>query len=167
MAQRRTSRPDYSWSNFGDVESGVDISTATGQFGTTASAVVLPQTLTRTRGRVSMTLNPAAVNETLTLLCGLVVVNSDALSGDAPEIFTAGDDEASWIWQGSLYVDSGNETAVNENFLSDSVQVDSKAMRKLKPGNLIAFVFHVPAALRNDQGGTYKISYYFHCLNQQ
>ena len=70
-----------------------------------------------------------------------------------------------WIWQGALYVNSGAEAAVIPNFLSDSIVVDSKAMRKLKPGQSIAFVHETPSQLVTNQSGTYDITYFFHCLN--
>ncbi len=166
---RRTSRPDYSWTNFGDVNINNDLGTVVGQFGTTASFVVGPQTLIRTRGRVSVTLDAGAVDEKATILCGLTKVSQDlfvAAAGSAPEILTLASDEASWIWQGSLYVTSGAEAAIVSDFLSASLEVDTKAMRKLKPGDAIAFVFQSPAELVVDQGGTFDISYWFHCLNQ-
>ena len=167
MSRRRTSRPDYSWSNFGDVMPDVDLSTGNGQFGTTGSNVTSPQTLIRARGRVALTLNATAVGESTLLVCGLMRMNTDAfVAGTAPELVTNTVDEASWIWQGSLFVTSGEEAAVNQNFLTDSIEVDSKAMRKLKPGDTIAFVFHAAGALSQDQGGTYNLTYYFHCLNQ-
>ncbi len=166
--QRRTSRPDYSWSNFGDVMEDQDLSSTSGILGTTAQTVLTSQTLIRTRGRVGVTLNATAVDERTMLLMGLVIMNGDAFTvgGTAPEIFTGVDDEASWIWQGSIYLDSGNEAAVNTNQLWGTVEVDNKAMRKLKPGQVIAFVFQTPPALTTDQGGTYDLIYYFHCLNQ-
>ncbi len=169
MANRRTSRPTYQWSNFGDVENNQDLSTATSRFGSSGSAVNTAQTLIRVRGKVGVTLDAAAVNERAMILCGLIAVNGDAFAaGDtaAPEIFTNSDDEASWIWQGALYVDAGSEAAVNENRLSDSIEVDSKAMRKLKPGQVITLVIHTPAELVSDQTGLFDLVYFFHCLNQ-
>ncbi len=168
MARRRSSRPSYSWTNFGDVQPNVDISTGSGQFGTTGSNVLTPQTLIRARGKIGLSLNPSAVGESLMLLCGLMQIAGDGFLGnDAPELFTNSDDEASWIWQGALYVHSGDEAAVNENRLHAAIDVDTKAMRKLKPGQTIAFVFQTPAALTQDQAGTYDLTYFFHCLIQQ
>jgi len=166
MPRGRTGRrTDYSWSNFGDVSLGQGVG-GSGTFGLVASNVIAPQTLTRVRGQIGVTLDAAAADESAMILCGLMALNTDAfVGGGAPEIFTGGDDEASWIWQGALYVSSGAEAAVVGDQLSDSLAVDSKAMRKLKPGQSIVFVHHSPAELATDQGGTYDLTYFFHCLN--
>ncbi len=170
MARRaRTSRPDYSWSNFGDLEVGNDLGANTGTFGTTASACLTPQTLIRTRGRVAGILDTGGIDEKVMILVGLLKVSSDlfaASGGSAPEIFTNGNDEASWIWQGSLFLTSGAEAAVVDPGLSSSIEVDAKSMRKCKPGESLAFVFHAPAELITDVTGTFDVMYYFHCLNQ-
>jgi len=167
VARRRTSRPDYSWTNFADTELDLDLSTSVAQFGTTASTVLTPQTLIRTRGAVGVTLDPAAVNESALIIVGITVVLADHFTqGNPPEIVTNSDDEGSWIWIGSLYVHSGNEAAVNPNRLSDSIEIDAKSMRKLKPGQAIVMVINTPAATVTDQGGTYDLIYYVHCLNQ-
>ena len=164
---RRSSRPDYSWGNFGDVETNVDLTTVVGQFGTTAFALNAPQTLIRVRGRVGLILNPVAVGESTMLLAGLLRMNGDAVvAGSAPELFNNSSDDASWLWQGSLYVHSGDEAAVSEEKLHAEVEVDTKAMRKFKPGEVIAFVFQTAAELSQDQAGTYDLTYYFHCLLQ-
>ena len=157
-------RTDYSWTNFGDVATGAAIN-AGGIFGGTGSVVATPQTLTRVRGKVGVVLDTVAANESIIFLCGLMVASSDGfVAGAAPEIFTNAGDEASWIWQGALFVDSGAEAAVITDNLSASIDVDSKAMRKLKPGQTIAFVHEAPLELAVDQGGTYDVSFFFHCL---
>ncbi len=167
MGRRRTSRPDYFWGNFGDTLQGLDLGATAAVFGTTGLFKIVPCTLLRVRGRVSVNLDAGGVNERATILCGLIRINADSFTaGGAPEILTNQDDEASWLWQGSLYVDSGGEAAVNENRLIDSIEIDSKAMRKLKPGEGAAFVFHTPAELVVDQAGTFDLSYYFHVLFQ-
>ncbi len=166
---RRTSRPDFSWANFGDIEAAVDLSVATAQMGTTALEAVVPQTLTRIRGKVALTLNAAGVGESVLMVCGLLIMNKDAFAvGNtaAPELVLNGIDEASWIWQGTLYVDSGDEAAVNTNFLTDSIEVDSKAMRKQKPGQTLVFIWQANGQLVQDMGGVYDLTYFFHCLAQ-
>ncbi len=168
MAQRRTSRPDYSWSNFGDIIAAHDLGVATAIFGVTGSTINQPQTLIRTRGIVSATLNSGGVSEQATILCGLIQVNGDyfASSTDAPELLNNSTDEASWIWQGQLYVTSGFGPALESNNVTDRIRVDSKAMRKLKPGQVIVFVMQTPAGLVTDATGTLEVTYFFHCLSQ-
>jgi len=158
-------RTDYSWSNFGDSIVAADIGQQ-GDFGPAVSTVLAPQTLMRIRGKVGVVLDTGGANESAIILCGIMVGNTDLIvGGGPPELFTGQDDEASWVWQGALYVNSGAEAAVVTDFLSDSLDVDSKAMRKMKPGQAIAFVHQSPAELAVDQGGTYDLTYFFHCLN--
>ena len=89
MARQRSGRrTDYSWSNFGDVALAQALS-AGGLFGATSSAVLVPQTLMRVRGRVGVVLDTGGLNESVMVLCGLMAINTDALAGAAaPEIFT-------------------------------------------------------------------------------
>ncbi len=166
MPHGRTGRrTDYQWSNFGDVEAGLDLSTATGRFGTTGLVSLVPHTCMRIRGRVAARLSAGTVDEDAFILVGLVKVATDSfVGGAAPEIFTNSDDEASWIWQGVLYVSSGTEAAVANDGLEDVIDVDSKAMRKFKVNDTLAFVSHTPAELVTDQAGTYDLKYYFHVL---
>ena len=164
MARDRGRRTDYQWSNFGDRENGQDIATVA-SFGTTGLASDRAHTCVRIRGRVGVILDAGAVNESAMILCGLVRVTTDAFaSGAAPEIFANGDDEASWVWQGALWVNSGDEAAIVPDALSDSIEVDSKAMRKFKTNDTLAFVHEAPGALANDQAGLYNLTYYFHVL---
>ncbi len=158
-------RTDYFWSNFGDVSLGQGIG-GSGTFGSVAGGVSRPLTITRIRGQIGVTLDTGGAGESALILCGLMVLNGDAFTaGGAPEIFTGSDDEASWVWQGAIYVSSGAEAAVVPDALSAQMVVDSKAMRKVKPGQVLAFVHHSPAELATDQGGTYDLTYFFHCLN--
>ncbi len=166
MADRgRGRRTDYTWSNFGDRENAHDISTVAGVFGTTGFTSGAAQTITRIRGKVGAVLDPGAVNESVMILFGLMVLATDSfVGGAAPEIFTNSQDEASWIWQGALWLDSGDEAAIVTDNLSGSIEVDSKAMRRIKINDTLAFVFQTPTELANDQTGLINLTYYFHVL---
>ena len=59
---------------------------------------------------------------------------------------------------------SGAEAAIVTDGLHDSLVVDTKAMRCVKPNDTVAFVFQTPAELVKDQTGTIDIAYYLHCL---
>ncbi len=164
---RRSGRgPDYQWSNFGDVENGQDLGAGAAVFGSTGLASGVPHTCVRVRGKVGVVLDTGGVDESAMILCGLMRVTSDFFAtGVAPELFTSAADEASWVWQGVLYVNSGSEGAIVTDFLSDTIEVDSKAMRKFKVNDVLAFVFESPAALQKDQAGTYDLTYFFHVLS--
>ena len=165
MARRSGRRTDYQWFNVGDFENGIDIG-AVAAFGSTGLAILAPGTITRIRGKIGATLDAGAVDEAVMLLAGLVVLNSDGFAaGAAPELLTTGADEASWIWQGALYLSSGSEAAVVDDSLSAQIEIDTKAMRRVKPGLTLAMVFEVPAALARDQTGTVDVSWYIHCLD--
>ncbi len=165
MARRTGRKTDYSWGNFGALQQGIDLSVNQGTFGSTGLVILVPQTITRIRGRVALNLDATAVDERAMILCGLMIVSADGFAtGDAPEISTNANDEASWLWTGALYVDSGGEAAVNENRLIDVIDIDTKAMRKVKPGQTLALVFQAAAGLVNDQAGTYDLTYWMHVL---
>ena len=166
MARNRGSgrKTDYQWSNVGASTETIDLDKAESTFGTSAMELNLPATLTRTRGFVGVTLDPGAADEHVIILCGLTVVNRDEfVAGNAPDMLVDGlSDEGSWLWQGALYVSSGAEAAVITDGLIASIEIDSKAMRRMKPTEVVAFVHQAPAALTRDQGGTYDITYYVH-----
>jgi len=158
-------RTDYEWFNIGDVEVGEDLSVDTAVFGTTNFIFGSAGTLTRLRGKVGVTLDSAAVDESSMILCGLLVMPSDAVvAGAAPELSNNGVDDGSWIWQGALYVTSLAEAQVSPQFLSDSIEIDSKAMRRVKGNQSLVFIFQSPAALTRDAAGTYDITWFVHGL---
>ncbi len=159
--QRRGRRTDYHWASFGSVEADEDIGVAA-QFGGAVLIVDSASTITRIRGKIGVSLNTAAVGESLMILLGIVIARTDVVQ--APEMLPGTDDEASFLWQGQLYVDSGNEAAVNTNFLTDRIEVDTKAMRRVKPLEEVRLVFEAPAALAVDQAGTYDLTWYLHAL---
>ncbi len=161
VARRSGRRTDYTWTNFGDIALGQDLGVVA-QLGPSKFLFNLTSTIVRLRGKVGVTLDTGGVDENAIILCGLFLAVDDL--NTAPEIFTGTADEASWIWQGALYVSSGSEAAVNTNFLSDSIEIDSKAMRKVKSNRSLFFIHEAPAALVTDQAGTYDISYYVHIL---
>ena len=135
MARSRTSgrRTDYQWSSGGDVENAQDIGVQAA-FGGVSLTPTDPSTLTRCRGKVGVHLDAAAVNESAMILCGLLVVPLEFFNvGTAPEIFGDNvDDEVRWLWQGALYVTSGDEVAIVNEGLIASIDIDSKAMRRMK-----------------------------------
>ena len=115
---------------------------------------------------VGVTLDAGGIDEASIIVCGLCVVSSDQFTGGtAPDVLADGSsDDESWIWQGSLYVSSGAQAAVVNEGLFDRIVIDSKAMRKLKPSEVIAFVHQSPSNLARGQGGTYDLIWYAHLL---
>ncbi len=163
---RRGRRADYSWSHAGDEENGQDLGANTGVFASSALAITVPGTIVRIRGKIAAQLDAGAADERAMILVGLTVVRSDYFaSGTAPELFSgAPADEGSWLWQGQLFVSSGSEGAVVNDFLVDRIEIDTKAMRKVKSGDSLVLVHQAPAGLVIDQTGTYDLMWYIHCL---
>jgi len=166
MARRPGRKVDYTWLNFGAQVLGRDLGSGEGFYGSTGLSVGITGTVMRVRGKVAVTLDAGAADEKAMILVGLQIVNADTFAaGTAPEISTDSSDEASWLWQGELYVSSGAEAAVvAASQLVDIIDVDSKAMRKLKANDVIALVGQSPAILVSDQGGTWDLSYFVHVL---
>ncbi len=168
MARGRTGRrTDYTWLNFGDVQIARDISTDDAFAGSTTLTFNVVGTIMRVRGHVGVTLDAGGVDENVMVLCGLTVLSADAAAtGVAPEIFTNSVDEGSWLWTGALYLSSGAEASVDGAFpgLIATLDIDSKAMRRVKQTENLSFIFQNPNALSTDQTGTYDLTYYVHVL---
>ena len=157
-------RTDYAWGNVGDSVVAQPIG-STAIFGVTAFDFNLAGTLMRVRGKVGVQLDQGGVDENALILCGLMELTNDAfVGGNAPELFTSTSDEASWIWQGSLYVSSGETGSTGDSHTAAVIEIDTKAMRRIKPASVLAFVHQSPVELAQDQGGTYDLVYYLHIL---
>ena len=167
MANRsRGRRTDYLWVGAGDVIPDVDPGAAA-QFGVTATSVGGASTLMRIRGVIGATLNAGAVQEHMQILFGLLIVSSDAFAaGVAPEFTISGApaEEGHWIWTGSLYLSSGSEGSVVSDHLSGSLEIDSKAMRRVKANDVLAVVTEIPAALAVDAAGDVDVIYRYRAL---
>ncbi len=166
MAHPRSAgrRTDKTWVAIGDHENAQDLA-GQSQFGTTNFQFLETGTIMRLRGRVGVVLDTGGVNESAIIMCGLFVTTLDDIAGgNAPEMLTQTADEASWIWQGSLFVSSGDEAAVITDRLTATIEIDSKAMRRVKSNHALAFVFQSPGAITNDQTGLFNLSWFVHML---
>ena len=125
--------------------SQLDISTATTTILGTPLDFTSPVTILRCRGRVQAAFDESVqVGDRIALTMGLGIVSTDAATVGAtavPEPFT--DCEYSWLWWGSIHLESflanGN---VGNNFGSgmDRLEIDTKAMRRVKPAESLVFV---------------------------
>ena len=117
-------------------------------------------TVLRLRGSVFCELNAGAVNERVLVSVGLIVVGSNAFQAGAGSVPSpATDSDADWMWFEQLSVSSLEEGAVVNDALFDRVKIDSKAMRKVKPDDVVVFVVEV--AQSTDQTGTVDLMYMF------
>ena len=168
MARRSQGRrSDYVWNGLGDVELSQDVGANAGVLGSAILTPLTPLTVVRIRGRIGCYLDSSAGDESAMIVCGITILSPDAVA--APEPFTSGvADEGSWIWQGALYMHSGVGVAAgNEEAQVDRIDVDTKAMRKMKPLEQLVFVHQASVALVQDQSGTYDLTWYLHILTAE
>ncbi len=117
-----------------------------------------PFTIMRIRGQLLAQLNAAAVNERVVLAVGIIVITEEQSSTGVTAIPNPQTDmDADWIWHGFLTVTSGQEAAIVNEGLIDRLEIDSKAMRRVKPGMSLALVAAV--AFSVDQAGSVDFMY--------
>jgi len=158
MANRsRGRRADYDWIHV--CGSGqIDLAVGAALLGTGSFDVLAASTVMRMHGLVSVELDAAAVNERILVAYGAIKVSDDAIAAGVASVPKPNTDGgAEWIVHGHLFVSSGQQGAVVNEFLVDRDRFDSKAMRKVKSSDSIAFVFEVCES--SDQGGTADIQY--------
>ena len=99
-------------------------------------------TLYRIRGEILATLTTAAAaNSAKILHCGLIMASAEAAAAGAASIpDPASDLNAPWIWHGFMHL-MRTATTETESFglASYRLQVDSKAMRKIKANQSLVF----------------------------
>ena len=136
----------------------VGVAKALGSFGVAAG--VIPVTLVRTRGRVQARMDalPAAVFITR-IVMGIIVVSADAFAiGFTAVPGPISDSENDWVlWEPLMLL--GTPSALPEgDSRFDKVTYDSRGMRKLKEGDILAVVFEVESDVA---GGSIDIGYSF------
>ncbi len=109
--------------------------TADGTTAIAALAFAIPATILRCRGDVMYSLDESQqVNDKVKLGLGLGIVSSDAFTAATlPD--PSGEAEYPWLWWREIQLAS--DLAVGINNLGKSVErveIDTKAMRKVKPG---------------------------------
>ena len=110
------------------------------------------ETILRLHGAVQVELDATAVDERVTIAVAIGVVSARAAAAggaSVPRAFSEG--SYPWFWHGWMQVSSGQEAAINNQFLMDSLNVDSKAMRKIKEDEVVLLAFEICTS--TDQGG--------------
>ena len=108
-----------------------------------ALAFAVPATVLRVRGAVQAQFDSTqTVQDDAALTWGLAVVSSAAFAAGVGAVPTpAGDPEFPWLWWGTMFLhaESGDpDAAWGANTMR--LDVDSKAMRKVKPGESLIWV---------------------------
>ncbi len=122
------------------------------------------ETLLRTRGQIMAHFDPFAINESVTLGVGLAMVSARAAAagaGSLPRPISEG--SYPWLWHGFLMCDSFGPTLTAIDYpLVHRLEVDSKAMRKVKEDEQMVLMFEVCDS--NDLGGLVTLSGGFRAL---
>ncbi len=165
----RSNRLELDWHAFGASAVGQDLAGVNASMGSVQFEFASVGTIMRLRGLVGVTLDTGGVSESAIIMCGVCIMSQDAVVVAAPPDFQTDTthDQTRWLWQGSLYLSSAAEAAVATDRLTASIEIDSKAMRRVKPLEELVFVHQSPAGLVVDQTGTYDLTYYIHVLTGQ
>ena len=126
--------------------------------GTATGLIVSGVTLIRTRGHLNVHFDPASIGDVIQVAVGLGIYSSDAFAvGSTALPGPITDADYDWIWHNVMTMGpafSATETGVD--ILSNKwVEVDSKAMRKLKPNQTVGWMLE---ALVLSGGGTVDIA---------
>jgi len=122
------------------------------------------ETLLRTRGRIRATLNSPSIDGAVTVAVGLAMVSARAVAAGAASLpRPASEGSYPWLWHGWLICDSfSTGAAITDQAITDLLEVDSKAMRKVKEDEQMALVFEVCESI--DVGGTLQLQAGFRVL---
>jgi len=123
-----------------------------------ASAFADAGTIVRIRGFIAVELDATAVDEKLAVAVGIASVSTAAAAAGVVSLPTPFTEEAyPWIWHSYFIVMSGAGASLGVDYagLFHRIEVDSKAMRKVKLNESLVGVSEV--AVGNDQGGTHNV----------
>ena len=137
---RRSGRgPDYDWNSL--VDTGTALTTAQGAIGGGFSAAQA-LTLMRCRGEIILEATPDASGDSDVVGLGLIIVSGDAfVVGGASLPGPISDASASWLWHRFVCLEASTNALDGSHILTNRIiEVDSKAMRKMKPNDTLALV---------------------------
>ena len=122
-----------------------DSLTGDNTFVTAALSFVGPGTILRTRGRILLAMNPSgkAADDSVKITFGLGLVSTDAFTLGATAMpDPAGEPEYPWLWWDEVNLRSMIATTNESGFGPENREliVDTKAMRKVKPGQSLTLV---------------------------
>ena len=155
-------RTDYEWSGVDATNTGVDLAVGVTALGAGSVVSAVPATLMRTRGLVAAQLDTAAIDERALIAFGMMIVQEEAFDAGSASVPGPREYSADWFWHGFMWLSSLAESAVQPQALWQRLEIDSKAMRRLKPNDAIILVAEVASAV--DQAGTFDFQYGFRCL---
>ncbi len=130
-------------------------SAAEGTFVVGSLAFLVPATILRWRGYVSAMFDETAQpGDQAAIAWGIGVFSTDAVAVGATALPDPGSEpEFPWVWYGEMFLQSreatgaGNPTSSAWGPLAQRIEIDSKGMRKVKPGESVAIVWEVDNAV--------------------
>jgi len=142
MARGRGRRTDYEWEGIG---AGAAMF---GSLQTTASvqeliSIQIPATIMRIRGEfLAFLTTSAAANSVKAIGVGITLVSNEALAAGAASIpDPLSDLNADWMWHGFALLGRVSTTEdESAGLTSVRLEIDTKAMRKVKPNTSLVFV---------------------------
>ncbi len=109
----------------------------------------VPATILRSRGYLQASMDATKqVGDSIDLAFGLGIISTDAFAAGGGSVPDPGDEaEYPWIWWGQMHLEAF-ATGGTEPWGSSSqyIEVDTKAMRKMKPGQSLAWIVQVQGA---------------------
>ncbi len=160
MARARTRsgrRTDYIWEGATATVSGVDLTLNTATI-LSNNSQGLARTLMRSRGSIFLQLDAGGNDERVLIGLGLILASQEAVTAGVASIpKPIVEIEADWIWHSFVVLSSLAESAVtgDSSALWARVEIDSKAMRKVKPNQNIVLVAQVGQVV--DATGTFDV----------
>ena len=135
-ARRSGRKTDYTWigkcASFALASGAAAINSIT--------AVGAPFTVMRIRGQVLGSIDGAVDNDKVCVACGIIVATADAVAAGVASLPSPeADTGAEWIWHGYLLMQAQG-TSTDQKALAHRLEVDSKAMRKMKALQELVFV---------------------------
>ncbi len=153
----------YEWTNVSDTVASLDLAEGAAVLGVTHLVIGVASTIRRLRGRVFAQLDATAIDERAVIAVGLLVSTQEAMAVGITAVPEPGSDrDDNWMWTGHLMVSSLAEGSVIPDALFDRLVIDSKAQRRMRTGDVLAFVGEIVAS--SDQGGSVDLMYSFDVL---
>ncbi len=106
-------------------------------------AFAIPATILRCRGQIAVGMDESKqVNDTCKLAFGLAMISTDAFAAGAGSVpDPAGEADFPWLWWYEVHLNNFVAAASESGGLYQvRIELDSKAMRKVKPGESLAFI---------------------------
>jgi len=121
-------------------------------------AFTFAETILRTRGHVFLQLDSGGADERVLVAVGLIVVSTNAFTAGAASLPSPVDDgEDDWLWHSYLSLSVLAEVAISDQAMFQRQEIDSKAMRKVRPGEVLAFMAEIADV--SDNAGTIDLMY--------